>query len=486
MAIKPFNVLVGAPTTKVIITSTERKTTLSATLGDTEPQLLSVSTNKTLNQPSGSFQISLTPEKDANGLTWFDKVNVWDFVEIYFKGILDKSEVTVMRGLIDSIAYSESFGSGAPQRNITLSGRDLGCLLTDFQIYIIPELGPKAAAMAELGGPIWFKAVQEEFLYGNSYEIFKWLAEILFTEIDLQISTEEREHITTYFAWDAASFFPDMQTSMSFLASWQGTWWNTFSQIQDQPFHELFIYDADELSYFIMRPTRLKDCYGNYHESVDSLIKDKSKSHMYPPDFKITNAEKISMSLSKSINDMRNFYLSFPTVNIIAKQEFRGVAIQENADNPANSINPYFQLKEEFPSYMKKYGFRKYEFETVYLDLDIGQRKHQGVNFYDQTKDVFVEAGKKLNSVLISWYLHNPLLLTGTVEIAGTNRAIVGTYMLDEDEDKEYYVEGVSHSFTTLQSFTTGLTLSRGMPSKGLPGVNPKSFERKSSYEERG
>jgi len=462
--------LIGTPTAKVVISSTDRKIQISSSAGDTKSQLLSVVTQKDLTEPSGSFQIQLTPEKDSNGLTWFDRINIWDFVEIDFKGILDDRELTCMRGLIDSVTFSEDYASGVPQRSIMVSGRDLGCLLTDFHIYMIPELGEKAAAEMVVGGPVWFRAAEKGFIGGNAYDTFEFLTKMFFEQIDLVISSEAS--ILTYLDWDAASFMDDLRTYIGYLQGYQGPWWNAFSQYQDQPFHEMFVYDSNAMSWFILRPSRLKDANRNYHPTVISLMSNSEKSHMYPPDFTITNEEKISTSLSKHITDMYNYYLTIPTLNVMTKIDFRGTAIQNNFDNPENSKNPFFQLDKEYPSYMKKYGFRKKEFETTYIDLDIGQFKRQGQGYNSELKNTFVELGEELNRVLVAWFLHNPLLLSGNIQIAGTNRSIIGTYMIDQDEKMEYYVEGVNHNFVTLQSFTTNLRVSRGLPLGGMLQAN--------------
>jgi len=464
-------ILTGNSTSSVTFYSTERKINFSTYVGDTKSSLLSIATTKNMNEASGTFQIQLTPEKDSQGLTWFDKIGIWDFVEIKLKGILDKEEIVVMRGFVDTISYSEEFAGGVPQRSISISGRDLGCLLTDFSIYMIPELGEEAAAEALIGGPVWFKAVQKGVM-GSAKEVFKFLVEIFFDQIDLIIS--DKGHVLGYLDWEAESFFSDLSTYLGYLKSYEGPWWNAFSQYQDKPFHEMFIYDTVDRSLFIFRPARLRDCNNAYPQIVRSLITNEK---MYPPDWEITNNEKISMTVSKTVSEIKNYYLSIPTLNIIAKQDFRGQAISANFDNPKNSKNPYFQMDPAFPSYLKKYGFRSYEFETVYMDLDIGQEKGQGTEYVAETRDIFVKAGEALNKTLVAWFLHNPLLLNGTLTIAGTNRAIIGTYMVDHNEGMRYYIETVSHNFITLQSFTTTVGLVRGVPLIGLPeGSNKETF----------
>jgi hypothetical protein len=82
------------------------------------------------------------------------------------------------------------------------------------------------------------------------------------------------------------------------------------------------------------------------------------------------------------------------------------------------------------------------------------------------------------NRTLVAWFLHNEYLLSGTIAIPGTNKAIIGTYVEDEDDSLEYYVEGVTHNFVLFQSFTTSLRVTRGMPlaNQGGLGYRNKYF----------
>jgi hypothetical protein len=130
------------------------------------------------------------------------------------------------------------------------------------------------------------------------------------------------------------------------------------------------------------------------------------------------------------------------------------------------------------------------------MNMDSGQFDSRGKKYATEVlKPNFIEIGKIMNKTLVAWNLHNSLLLSGDVMLPGTNRAIIGTYMLDKDDNIEYYVEGVNHIFQILTSFRTQLRLTRGMPPQEKGGLGPNAneiifndvwFPPASSYERRG
>lgn len=484
-----MKVLTGASNVTVTIWSTDSKRVIGTTMGDATSDILSVTTTKDLTTPAGSFQIQLVPRLDASGETWFDKIHAWDFVEVKFKGIKDEKEKVVMRGLVDSIEKSEDYQAGVPNRKITVSGRDLGSLLTDFLIYYIPELGKQEAIRSMLKVLAW--EVNPKLMC-NAKEAFEFMCRYWFDQMDLFIQIGHQEQkITSFINTSAESFYPRNLTSMLFLLSYEGPWWNAFEEYRDKPFHELFIYDDDKYSWFILRPSRLKDAQGSLPPVVDGLI-NSGYTWMYPENMVIEREEKIASSIQKNSNEVCTWYFTVPTQELISKQSFRSVAISPNLQNPKASVNPYIASNPNFPSYIKKYGFRPREAKTNFIFLDAGQLSGQGgqeewpsearyVERYSGKKSSqgedyvskvivpnYVERGQEMNKTLVAWFLHNPLLLSGNIEIPGTNRSIVGTYVWDKDDDMQYYVEGVTHTFIQLQSFRTQLRITRGMPIGGL------------------
>ena len=136
----------GAPSATINFYTRDKLYVLHSKIGDPNSDFLKVRTSKDLNSPTGSFTIELTPKEDAEGKTWKDKLEVFDYAEIFLKGIDDEKEKIVMRGLIDTVSISETFQE-FPQRSITVDGRDLGVLLSDFQIWYNAFLDPVSATL---------------------------------------------------------------------------------------------------------------------------------------------------------------------------------------------------------------------------------------------------------------------------------------------------------------------------------------------------
>jgi len=465
-----LKVISGTPTFSVSIYTEGKTYTLNSKIGDPNSDILSIETNKDLLNPSGSWSISFVPKEDNLGLTWFDKIDVFSYIEIKFKGISDKSDKLVMRGIVDSVDKAESYAGGIPSRNITISGRDLGALLTDIHLYWLPEVDNERAMLKMLS---WDEA--KNALYEMSaQQVFDVFSTHWKESVDITVGNEKIQ-IGDKISVRAECFGTKGVSTFCHLFGYQGPWWNLFTEYQDKPFNELFLYDGEDFCYFILRPTRYKDAAGSYHKRVRELESDKI---MYPPDFEINDWEKISMAVTKSDSEIYSYYITIPKVDMLAKDSIRSRGLI-SAGSPERSVNPYLAMNKDLPSFINKYGFRPMEASTIFHNLDIGQYKSRGKSYENvirtMIKDESIDA---MNETMVAWFLHNPLLLAGSMTIRGTNGAIVGTYLKDRDDMMEYYVEGVSHSFVVLQSYTTTLKLTRGQPQSAIGGLAMKQPDK--------
>ena len=68
------------------------------------------------------------------------------------------------------------------------------------------------------------------------------------------------------------------------------------------------------------------------------------------------------------------------------------------------------------------------------------------------------------------------------MNIRGSSLAKIGTYLIDEDESMEYYIEGVNHNFVQFGSYTTSLRITRGMQKGGLKVKTAYTFNKSSVY----
>lgn len=394
----------GASTLKIAIWTKKKVYEINSTVGDPNSDVLRVSTTKSLGQPTGTFTIEFVPKRDGEGKTWVDKLNAFDYVEIYMTGIDDDAEKIIMRGLIDNVGKTENFQSGIPQRTISVSGRDLGCLLSDFSVYYIPELKPVEAILkvlswdrGELPCPV---NAQEAFdfifsRFSRTVELYvgKSMAEV--EKVVTSAAPEDYYHrhgggtygATQNLSWriknKALSFVPQMKTHLFHLMKFEGSFWNAFQEYQDKPFHEMFIFETEKYSLFVLRPAALKDMRGNFPRQVVNAMATDQYKEMYPlPDgWEIEDADIISKDVRLDVSQCYNYFITVPTLMPMPKFSWRSAITRglESADDVKKSINPFFAVEkegeDEVLSYVGRYGFRKMEVTSNFIDMEEGVLK---------------------------------------------------------------------------------------------------------------
>lgn len=502
-------VKVGSPTAKVVMYTDDKKYQIVGDIGDPDSDILSISTQKDITSSAGTFTIMLVPRGDSKGKTWFDKLDAYDYVEIYLQGITDPGDIRcsnlkdnfIMRGLIDSVQKSESYEGGKPQRSITINGRDFGGLLTDIKEYFTPELDPEGTFVKRLF-PLGALALRNMIpIKCTADSAFSYIMTAFkqATKMRLGLGSNVTIDLGDLIKGAAQSMYPNEEASIWFLNSFEDTYWNAFSKFEDNPFHELFIYDSLEYSWLILRPSRLKDALGNYSSQVKEIMQsgvelDATQSILtgtghidgsvfYQKDISIDAGDKISLTLEKSVDEVWNYFFTYPEISYISKINPRGIFLSPNRATPEASENPFFQTDENLPAYVGKFGFRQKQVPTVFVDLDPGEESSRGKS-YEAGVVIprFMQQGIEKNRTLIAWYLHNQYLLRGNMNIRGSSLAKIGTYLIDDDESMEYYIEGVNHNFVQFGSYTTSLRITRGMPKGGLKVKTAYTFNKSSVY----
>ncbi len=215
---------IGTPQVKVVFLTDDVKYQIVGVLDNPETEILAVSTTKTLSNPSGSFQLTMVPRKDANGKTWFDKIDIFDYTEISFKGVNDDDWKIVMRGMIDSVHKDESWEGGKPSRTITISGRDLGCLLTDFGLYFMPELDVKASLLKDVVPMGAYEEMNNTPAVCTAKDAFDFVWKIFKKAVTVKLGTARGTSIVSSFVptldlitklnYKAEGMFPNDQTTI--------------------------------------------------------------------------------------------------------------------------------------------------------------------------------------------------------------------------------------------------------------------------------
>ena len=400
---------VGAPTLTVNFYTRDKVYELHSKIGDPNTAILSVTTSKDLGSPAGSFTIAMVPESDERGKTWKDKLEVFDYVEIFMKGIDDPSERIIMRGLIDTISMEEDYSGDVPTRNITLSGRDLGALFVDFSVWYSPLLDAKAA-LGKMATWIKEKRPQgysAEELFKEFFDHMTNLFELTVgkptysgttgwghsinarTQRNVVVSPSSTVNLSAKIERKIKAFFPELRTTYLQFNQFEGSYWNLFQNYQDKPFHEMFVWDADDTTKFVFRPARLKDMKSNFHDNVLSAMEELGMA-AYPPDFSVNDADKISMSTKQSVSQLNNYFFTFPELQGgQSKTNMMSVAVLSFVDNPSESVNPFLSIRpplsaaelegttnlagNEPMAFIGRYGRRAYEVPIHFFLQDIGQ-----------------------------------------------------------------------------------------------------------------
>lgn len=466
--------LVGVPSYDVSIFTKEFTYKLRGQLGNPNNDILSITVSKDLTNPVGDWQIRFVPT-DINGENWFDRIDIFSYIEIKLKGGGDVKEKMVMRGIVDNIEKEEEYSSTVPSRTITVSGRDFGALLTDIQVYWVPGIDPKRYLLKMLnwaadGTPFHLLTAQETFNIFFTY----WKDMVSITVGETRVSLIDKVDTR------AESWIKNGKTTNIHLISYQGPqgtpWWNLFSEYQDKPFHEIFIYDDDDFCRLIMRPSRLLDTTGNYNKRVSELIQDDI---MYPlhPYFEVIDSEKIGFTIAKSGSSIYSYYITIPKVQMLSKESIQSIGLLKAGGNPKECKNPYFAVDDNLPSCINRYGFRPLEAGIMFMNTDqgeIGNDPPENTYEVKQVREYNKVKSDNLNLTMVAWFLANPLFRSGNMVIRGTNVPIIGTYVLDKGEGMEYYVEGVTHEFINFESYKTTLRLTRGQPPSAEGGLRSK------------
>lgn len=372
----------GSPKIQIGIYTRDKVYEINSYVGDPNSDVLAVTTTKSLGSASGTFTIDFVTKKDAEKKTWADKIEVFDYVEIKMQGIDDDHLKMVMRGLVDSIEFSESYEGGLPVRRITVSGRDLGVLFTDFCIWYPIELQP----WAKIIGCLSWDPLPEIMM--SPQDMFDWIIKKWLSTVDLkvgryygdqQISTGVASKYVKVFA---AAISDKLKAHIfTYYDGKEGPFWNALDEWADKPWHELMIFDTDDSAILCLRPSRLKDMKGVYYHGTLSAM--KAIPDAYQEDIHFSDVDKVSMTVRKSSNQIHNYIFTYPNVPENA-DDYRAMAVEDHANDPWNSMNPYMAILpptdySEVPStneplsYTGRYGMRQLYLRTNFVPIDAGQ-----------------------------------------------------------------------------------------------------------------
>lgn len=415
--------------------------------------LLSLSTSKTLEAPSGTWSARIKPTQA--GAELLDQLTDDDWVDIIFYRHGKKWHV--MRGLLEDINLTERVGGkGATVRQYTLSGRDFASIFERTQVWFSPYTDEKITGGVSLqvfGGELNIMGTPDNAVKGFLNGFLAALGEAgravwkIPDNVPGMGGRAFGDMIQEVF--DASGFTnnpPRVAINPNYLNP-EGTLWSLAKEWSDPAFCELF---CDTLM-----PTPV--WFSPYVEDLEEAPPDKTamqvifRDRPFPtvaqgtgsPYFKlvthvIPRQLIAAMSLSRGGAERFNAFCISPQVS----QELTGAGAIDLAQ-------PLWS-----PDDILRHGMRRFDIQTRYVS----------------PKAEILTLTKQQRETVRDWYAINPYLLHGSISLARGipqihigQRVIIPTNNPKQTEgDRSFYVEGVAHNWTFGSMTRTDLDVTRG------------------------
>lgn len=429
--------------------------------------LISVRTDKRLGveAPAGVFDLRLVAARDAQGKTWQDRLRPQDMVVIQMMNYQGRTGAhgagemhTPMIGFVDTVtAMTDLNPQGIPQRQIQVRGRDAGKLFVNGLVTYFTFAG---AALLGLGdfAPLEYFNVPPDLL------IQRLLEEVY--QKYLQIAVPGPGGTTLAF-WDMLdynlrTFSGEIPGGLdSQFIQGEGSFWSFFTKVASPPFHELFVdtrrsRDVRSLEglmtpagsnkmlgrdasapFLFLRPTPFQYLKSDGKVSV---WKDWEALPLHTVGEDDLYGEPVSDALSRSDQEQYNVYLALGKYYILGQQ---------------------MQILTT-PPIIDEVKFRRYGYKPLMPNTWLSK-----IDLEEGPWPTFFHA---MTWKLASWHCLNDEFLSGTKTFKLLPHVHIGERLLDAsgvEEDRQFYIESVSHQFIQNERATTTLGLTRGLPQRG-------------------
>ncbi len=494
-------------------------------------QIMSVSTKKDLAASAGNFKIVLNPRtaKDliSKGVSLVsDLLEPYDLVQIQFK-TGEEGYKTEMIGVVSraSISLSVDPRTGAPTRNIIVTGYDLGKIIQDFHIYFNWYITANSAHQQQNrqigGGKTYFAELNGLLKNKTAKQFIQTMLSYFFKEsgnlsggpvypVNLGVDNPNNtSNISNYidFLSGISSTFQDHTIDNPYiLLDLQGgsdnSLWDLVRAYSDKPYHETFV-DLRRV---------------NTHNTATNVntIKAAEVTHVISPPRVSTPLSKIDIDNPKfltaySFNQPYVFYMRttpFSKGNWTSLNyhtfDLSEVTHQDTSTDSDNIYN-YFEVISQISTGLSqdqqlpfiytnsgakvpifdihsisKFGFRKFPMNlTKYVQFVFGN------NLEPLKKQAY------LMRELFRWYCYGEDLESGVIVLKGRvgigyNGITIGSKLIEQSSDrptgKEYYIESLSQDFEFGVGLKTTIGVTRGTVYYGPEGRFAKIAKLEAEY----
>ncbi|WP_308722507.1 LysM peptidoglycan-binding domain-containing protein [Paenibacillus polysaccharolyticus] len=473
---------------------------------DPTDQVLSVTTQKTLDAPAGTMNIVLAGDK------WFRsqliQTNDLVVVQMGYKTVKGEELSTVMVGLIDRVRRTRSVDGGM---TTSVQARDFGKIFIKSNIKFYPEItgGTNKFFLTENGWLAIAKYFQSDSVAKGSPAvildiimrfILPQLNGVKWTVWD-ELKTEpvaKQVDVTNIVRYNFAAV-PIFLPQFFSLDRYEGSLWNLMERTSSKPFTELFIDVREPLEAW--NP-------GNNPRVVNETIEqssDQSKAKFpkgegyYPfPRFPFGKDNSVVSVFLRNTPFSKDAWDKLQ-IHVVTAEDVIDEDLSYSDDEHYNlfwagtTINPFgIDLKRVAPPVMNKsaverYGLSPLEVEIEGLAMDPSKPE-------DTIKLELMSKAYTLK--LKEWFENNHKFLNGSMTVRGKGGYKIGQRLQASGIMKEFYIESVTQTFNVFEGWTTTLQLTRGrdykpavkaasMP-KGSKDTDKKPMTTKTTAEVKG
>jgi hypothetical protein len=425
-----------------------------------------VTTAKMIDQPCGAFSVTFADKMHPLFAdTVYALCEPMDMVEIRMARqpeVYQGADLPlVMRGFVSTISREETMSmDGTPTRAVRLTGQDSGKLLEIYRIMFMFEVAHSDQSYIEA-----FKLSALTGMTNGVIPVSQFITEVISQVVNpkisrlVQFTNEKVKPFQTDLIDPSVPglVMPAMVASIDSLSAWQ-----LMNMFADRPWNELFVQDAEDGPHLVFRQVPYKD-----YETGAFIM----SGAVDPGTLDLDIEDVVALSVQRSDARVANFFWVPPgatqldsslLVTATALAQGWPLDLEHDANNPrifgqrlmavGTMLTPSNQTQ---PIMMLAEGHRTAAAGDIVTWMQARGRQLMNLN---RDNSVFVEGG----AVVKGWEWLTP-----------------GKYLRITRGDivAEYYIEGVTHNFAPLSTWTTQLRLIRGtefkvrLASSGSPYV---------------
>lgn len=482
--------------------------------------ILSIETSRDVGSDDcATFQISL-PYRDG----WYKQIGANDFIKITLgRG---QTQGLVFFGLVDNIYKSWSFSNNKPIRTINIAGRGFNKAIVEFAIGAIPELSIRSDLQGFFSSQSDFfdisspsriikvvydfykeKGIGYNFANGQSWKD-------IVREIYEEDSSQEETigNVMTFYQYQGGMWeylrelrnapfnelfwevYDDHPTMISRPTPFNPDNWNklpTYTVEDDKLIDEnvgrtdvetYTLYSvkaesiADNLDKVFGEPIWYKPFYKKYGLKRLNVISKYIKiSDTNSPTSQALREEKRETEATSTPGDVKEERKEelrqsiLETGDKIAKkkqEEFITNNIMSDLQNNllGSGENLSARLGESLSDVVERRTETSRKSEAIHDEYMNSLEEEMNNNYLGYNQNVYADTISKKTIDLFNWNILNNQFENGSIVLKGDPGIKVGTRLLINYSQMEYYIENVSHSFKYNEEYTTTVQVTRGYP----------------------